>query len=114
MAKSLNKKRRRHSIISFEMVRLDLISGSFNGSMTRLPSSRVLAKDLGISRLTVNLALAKLQSEGYLESRHGSGTFVAQPLPESFLSARKQRLDRQSERPPRLSNRVRDIPDKRA
>src|SRR5215471_8646288 len=132
MVKSLNKKRRRHSIISFEMVRLDrgareplhqqlyrqvrdeLISGSFNGSMTRLPSSRALAKDLGISRLTVNLALAKLQSEGYLESRHGSGTFVAQPLPESFLSARKQRLDRQSERPPRLSNRVRDIPDKRA
>jgi GntR family transcriptional regulator / MocR family aminotransferase len=131
MVKSLNKKRRRHSIISFEMVRLDrgareplhqqlyrqvrdeLISGSFNGSMTRLPSSRALAKDLGISRLTVNLALAKLQSEGYLESRHGSGTFVAQPLPESFLSARKQKLDRQSERPPRLSNRVRDIPDKR-
>jgi len=132
MVKSLNEKRRRHSIIAFEMIRLDrgaseplhqqlyrqirdeLVSGSFNASATRLPSSRALAGDLGISRLTVNLALAKLQSEGYLESRHGSGTFIAQPLPETFLSARKQKLDRQPERPPRLSTRVREIPDKRA
>jgi GntR family transcriptional regulator / MocR family aminotransferase len=133
MVKSLNRRqRRRHSIIAFEMIRLDrgaaeplhqqlyrqirdeLVSGSFNGSTSRLPSSRTLANDLGISRLTVNLALAKLQSEGYLESRHGSGTFIAQPLPETFLSARKQKLDRQSERPPRLSKRVREIPDKRA
>src|SRR5215472_4117261 len=132
MVKSLNKKRRRHSIISFEMVHLDrgaseplhqqlyrqirdeLVSGSFNGSATRLPSSRTLANDLGISRLTVTLALAKLQSEGYLESRHGSGTFIAQPSPETFLSARRSAEDRQLERPPRLSNRVKEIPDKRA
>lgn len=69
--------------------------------------------DLGVSRLTVNLALSKLHSEGYLQSRVGSGTFVAQPLPEAFLNARIEELDRQSERPPRLSHRVRNIPDKR-
>src|SRR5437763_6181692 len=64
--------RRRHSIIGFEMIRLDrtaaeplheqlyrqirdeLRSGSFTGGASRLPSSRVLAVDLGISRLTVN------------------------------------------------------------
>ena len=132
MVKSLNKKRRRHSIISFEMVRLDrdaseplhqqlyrqirdeLVSGSFNGAVVRLPASRALANDLGISRFTVNLAMAKLQSEGYLESRHGSGTFIAQPLPETFLSAGKTAQDRHLERPPRLSNRVKEIPDKRA
>ena len=43
----------------------------------------------GISRLTVNLAFSKLQAEGYLLSKAGSGTFVANPLPESFLTADK-------------------------
>ena len=98
----------------YRQIRDELVSGSFNGSTARLPSSRALASDLGVSRLTVNLALWKLHSEGYLQSRVGSGTFVAQPLPETFLSAGKQKLDRQSERPPRLSNRVKEIPDKRA
>src|SRR4051794_1684705 len=98
-------KRRRHSILAFEMVRLDrnateplhqqlyrqirdeLVSGTFSNGSSRLPSSRVLAADLGLSRFTVNLALSRLHAEGYLESRVGSGTFVAEQLPESFLSA---------------------------
>src|ERR1700731_5417110 len=104
VGKKLDKKRRRHSIIAFEMIRLDrataeplhqqlyrqirdeLISGSFNHNSSRLPSSRALAADLGISRLTVNLAFSKLHAEGYLRSRVGSGTFVADSLPETFLS----------------------------
>jgi GntR family transcriptional regulator/MocR family aminotransferase len=103
--KKPNKKRRRRAIIAFEMIRIDrrateplhqqlyrqirdeLVSGSFNDSSSRLPSSRALAADLGISRLTVNVAFAKLHSEGYLRSRVGSGTFVADSLPETFLSS---------------------------
>src|ERR1043166_3619035 len=106
MNKSLNKKRRRRSIIAFEMVRLnrssgeplhqqlyrqirdELVSGSFGNNSSRLPSSRTLAADLGISRLTVNLAFSKLHAEGYLRSRMGSGTFVSDSLPETFLSPR--------------------------
>ena len=132
MVKSLDKKRRRRSIIGFEMVRLDrsareplhqqlyrqirdeLTSGSINGTATRLPSSRTLAIDLQVSRFTVNLALAKLEAEGYLESRRGSGTFIAQPLPEAFLSARHPKSARTDERPPLLSDRVQNIPDKRS
>lgn len=130
--KKPQKKRRRHSIIAFEMIRLDraapeplhqqlyrqirdeLVTASVTDNSSRLPSSRALAADLGISRLTVNLALAKLHDEGYLRSRIGSGTFVVQPLPETFLSARVEKLNGQVERPPRLSDRVRSIPDKRA
>jgi GntR family transcriptional regulator/MocR family aminotransferase len=131
-AKKLGKKqRRRHSIMAFDMIRLDraadeplheqlyrqirdeLVSATFNNNSSRLPSSRELAADLGISRFTVNVAFSRLHSEGYLHSRIGSGTFVAQPLPETFLSARKERVDRPAERPPRLSNRVKEIPDKR-
>ena len=44
---------------------------------TRLPSTRVLASDLGLARGTVVEAYAQLQAEGYLSSRHGSGTWVA-------------------------------------
>ncbi|MDH6136294.1 GntR family transcriptional regulator/MocR family aminotransferase [Kitasatospora sp. MAA4] len=44
---------------------------------TRLPSSRVLAADLGIARNTVAEAYAQLAAEGWLTSRQGSGTTVA-------------------------------------
>src|SRR6266516_1495019 len=97
----------------YRQIRDELVSASVNDSTSRLPSSRMLAADLGISRLTVNLAFSKLTTEGYLRARIGSGTFVAQPLPEAYLSARKPKLDRQLEQPVRLSNRVWDIPDKR-
>jgi len=105
--KSRLTKRRRRSIIGFEMIRLDraaaeplhqqlyrqirdeLKSGSFDDGSSRLPSSRALAVDLGISRLTVNLAFSKLHAEGYIRSKTGSGTFVADSLPETFLNAPK-------------------------
>lgn len=44
---------------------------------TRLPSSRQLAVDLDVSRLTIKNAFEQLTTEGYLESRRGSGTYVA-------------------------------------
>ena len=51
---------------------------------TRLPSSRALAADLGVSRTTAVLALEQLLAEGYLATRRGSGTFVAQDLPDDL------------------------------
>ena len=97
----------------YRQIRDELVSGSVNDGASRLPSSRVLAADLGVSRFTVNLALLKLATEGYLRSRMGSGTFVAHPLPEIYLSAQKPKLDRRVERPASLSIRVRNIPDHR-
>ncbi len=49
------------------------------GKLTRgekLPSTRILAQNLQISRSTVDLAYSQLVSEGYLESRPGSGYYV--------------------------------------
>lgn len=43
----------------------------------RLPSSRDLAQDLGLSRVTVEAAYAQLETEGYLRRRVGQGSFVA-------------------------------------
>src|SRR5499427_10184515 len=141
--KSLLRKRRRRSIIGFEMIRLDrsapeplhdqlyrqirdeLRLGSFTGGPCRVPSSRMLAIELGISRLTVNLAFSKLHAEGYLRSKAKSGTFVAYPLPETFLSVgkftdhtpertRRGELEAYPESPVRVSDRVKAIPDQRA
>src|ERR1700754_3278287 len=50
-----------------------------------LPPSRFLAKQLGISRMTVINAYDQLTAEGYLESKKGAGTFVAEHLPEEFF-----------------------------
>ena len=97
----------------YRQIRDELISGSFNDNSSRLPSSRALAADLGISRLTVNLALSKLDAEGYLRSKVGSGTFVADSLPETFLSPNRPKTRLLIERPPRLADRVRHLPDKR-
>jgi GntR family transcriptional regulator / MocR family aminotransferase len=43
----------------------------------RLPASRVLAADLGLSRVTVEAAYAQLEAEGYLQRQIGRGSFVA-------------------------------------
>jgi len=43
----------------------------------RLPSSRDLAQDLGLSRVTVEAAYAQLETEGYLRRQVGQGSFVA-------------------------------------
>lgn len=43
----------------------------------RLPGSRALAAELGVSRTVVMEAYAQLYAEGWLEGRHGSGTYVA-------------------------------------
>ncbi|MCF8480128.1 MAG: PLP-dependent aminotransferase family protein [Rhodospirillum sp.] len=48
---------------------------------TRLPSSRRLAGDLGLSRTTALTAYESLKAEGYVTSRTGSGHFVAEDLP---------------------------------
>jgi DNA-binding transcriptional regulator YhcF (GntR family) len=50
----------------------------------RVPSTRVLATELGVSRIPVLNAYAQLLAEGYLESRIGSGTVVSRSLPEQF------------------------------
>jgi GntR family transcriptional regulator / MocR family aminotransferase len=54
---------------------------------TRLPGSRALSEQLGVSRNTVILAYETLIAEGYLESREGAGTYVAHSLPDRSMSA---------------------------
>jgi GntR family transcriptional regulator / MocR family aminotransferase len=48
----------------------------------RIPSSRSLASELGVSRFPVVNAYAQLLAEGYFESRVGAGTIVSSSLPD--------------------------------
>jgi GntR family transcriptional regulator/MocR family aminotransferase len=47
---------------------------------TRLPSTRSLARDLGVARGTVTHTYEQLSAEGYLEALRGSGTTVARAV----------------------------------
>src|SRR5437660_7853471 len=51
------------------------------GPATKVPSTRALARDLGVSRNTVILAYEQLAAEGYLMSRHRGATSVAGVAP---------------------------------
>jgi GntR family transcriptional regulator/MocR family aminotransferase len=65
-----------------------ILDGRLRGG-ARIPSSRALAEQLGVSRLTVVTAFERLTAEGYLESLVGSGTRVACVLPaERFTGQR--------------------------
>src|ERR1700691_4487463 len=63
---------------------LSVIVGGNMRPGQRVPSSRTLAIELGISRIPVLNAYAQLLAEGYFESRKGSGTFISDELPESL------------------------------
>jgi GntR family transcriptional regulator/MocR family aminotransferase len=51
---------------------------------SQLPSTRLLALDLGLSRVTVQSAYEQLTAAGHAEGRHGSGTYVAMRPPPSL------------------------------
>ncbi|BCT91515.1 GntR family transcriptional regulator [Lysobacter helvus] len=50
------------------------------GEGSRLPPTRALARDLGLSRNTVLTAYEQLRAEGFMDARVGSGSYVSAPL----------------------------------
>ena len=77
------------------LVTAGILSGRFRKG-DRLPSSRALARHLGISRITVTLAYTDLVAGGYLSAQGRSGYFVSPdaPQPPAFPG----RADASSER----------------
>ncbi len=75
----------------------------------RMPSTRTLAADLGISRIPVLNAFEQLLAEGYFESRVGAGTFVAASLPDELAVPTRpapSRKVRDRRAPRELSHRI--------
>lgn len=65
------------------------IRGGRLGPAARLPSTRTLAADLGVSRNTVMLAYEQLAAEGYVVGRQRSSTAVAGKLVSGATTAAK-------------------------
>jgi GntR family transcriptional regulator/MocR family aminotransferase len=70
------------------------------GPGAHLPSTRALGAELGVSRTTVTAAYEQLLAEGFLVTRQGAKTRVAEAL--STISPPAKRRERRS-RPVRLS-----------
>ena len=72
----------------------------------RIPSTRSLAADLGVSRLPVLNAYEQLLHEGYLVGRTGSGTFVTREIPDHLLRSRTIRRLTPTSRPGGIRERA--------
>jgi GntR family transcriptional regulator / MocR family aminotransferase len=71
----------------------------------RMPSTRELAAALRVSRATVATANDQLMAEGYLDTQHGSGTFVCRDLPDTPVrGAGARAVPRRPDVPVRLSS----------
>jgi GntR family transcriptional regulator/MocR family aminotransferase len=76
----------------------------------RLPSTRLLAKDLGLSRTTVLNAVDQLTLEGYVEGKVGSGTRVSSRIPADLRELAGPGRKTSSAPEPRTSQRARKFP----
>jgi len=70
----------------YDELRAAILSGHLRPG-ARLPATRDLAAQYGLSRPTIVTAFEQLQSEGYVEGKTGSGTYVSQTLPDELLQA---------------------------
>jgi GntR family transcriptional regulator/MocR family aminotransferase len=74
----------------YEGLRRAILDGLLRAGQ-RVPSTRALAQDLGVSRLPVLTAYEHLLQEGYLDGKVGSGTFVSDSPPEHLLESHAAR-----------------------
>ena len=74
----------------YEELRSAILAGRLQPG-ARLPATRDLAREYALSRGTVVAAFEQLASEGYVEGKTGSGTYVSQVLPEELLQVARVR-----------------------
>ena len=71
----------------YRAIQQSILQGQL-GTGQQLPPSRSLANKLGIARNTVLYAYERLAAEGYVHASTGSGTYVADTLPDRSPPAR--------------------------
>lgn len=70
----------------YQWMRRAILDGQLQPGQ-RLPSTRTLASELGVSRNTASTAYEELQAEGYIERTVGSGTKVTHFFPQAHASS---------------------------
>ncbi len=105
----------------FEQLRDAIVSGRLAAG-DRLPPTREVASQLGVSRTTVTTVYGRLAAEGYIEGRAGAGSYVSpgvhpgtrshpqpaalEPVAKSMPSAVQWSLGGFDETPPRFDLRT--------
>ena len=99
----------------YDALRTEILEGRLRPG-ARLPGTRDLAGQYGLSRGTIVTAFEQLKAEGYVDGSVGSGTYVSKVLPEDLLQVRRKAAapPRAQPRPPRsvseYGRRVRPFP----
>ncbi len=75
----------------------------------RMPSTRSLAEELGLSRIPVLNAFEQLIAEGYLEARTGAGTYVSNSLDLGASTVGRPKRDEVSTGPRSKNRRVASV-----
>jgi len=77
----------------YEELRAAILEGRLAPG-SRLPATRDLATAYRLSRSTIVTAFEQLESEGYVEGRTGSGTYVSEVLPDQLLQVGRMRAEK--------------------
>lgn len=77
----------------YEELRAAILEGRLRPG-ARLPATRDLGRAYRLSRATIVTAFDQLKSEGYVEGKAGSGTYVSQVLPDQLLDVRGPRSEK--------------------
>jgi len=77
----------------YEGIRAAILKGLLRPN-DRLPSTRLIAEELGVSRNIVVMAFEQLGMEGYIQSRSGSGSFVAAEIPMGMEKAERGKREK--------------------
>src|SRR5580704_3276888 len=95
----------------YDAYRTAVVDGSLRPGQ-RIPSTRVLASEIGVSRFPVLNAYSQLLAEGYFESRVGAGTVVSSLLPDQFTRSEptRERLAATASGPRPVSRRTLNLP----
>ena len=72
----------------YRVIREEILAGRLRPG-ARLPSTRDIASRYRVARATIVTTFDILKSEGYLHGSVGSGTFIADILPDELLKSRK-------------------------
>lgn len=79
----------------YENIQNRILSGTLPAG-AKLPSTRSLASNLGISRNTVDTAYYQLQAEGYIDAAPKSGFYVCDNIPEELYSPRSTMISKEN------------------
>ncbi|EJP84954.1 GntR family transcriptional regulator [Bacillus cereus] len=80
----------------YQQIKEQIKDSIFNNELTegeQLPSIRVLANDLHVSMLTTKRVYAELESEGFIITRIGKGTYVASTNLELLMEFKRHMVE---------------------